>query len=157
MPSPVALGHPPVVQELPASLDWRNGAFGGAEDVRGDFADTETVTVIRGKDLGGVLLLDVFEHELAEPPLEPRREDDEVGAVGVRDGFEVLVVGGDGRASWALAVVEVCRLSPLASGMLQKLAARKPNCRGITSNSFAMKFCCCLGKSNLSNVAEHAI
>ena len=39
----VALGHPLVVQELAASLDRRKGAFGGAEDLRGDFADADMI------------------------------------------------------------------------------------------------------------------
>lgn len=55
----------------------------GADDLRGDEADADAVGVERGQDLGAELLLELRELGLPELALERRREDDEVGAVGV--------------------------------------------------------------------------
>ena len=126
-PVPEPLGHPPVIQKLLVSLHRYKGALGGADDLRGDPADADAFVVFRGEDVGGFFLLETVEDELTEPPFDPGRKEDEVGAVGVRHGLEGTVVGGDGRGAReenprsSLPPVEEPRESAAASGEVDEL------------------------------------
>lgn len=71
----------------------------GADDLGGDEADSDAVGVERGQDLGPELLLELGELGLAELALEPRREDHEVGAVGVGHGLQMAEVERDRPAA----------------------------------------------------------
>lgn len=86
------------VEGVVALLDG-DATVDGADDLRGDEADTDAVGVKRWQDLGPELLLELGKLGLAELALELRREDDEVGAVGVGHGLQMAEVERDRPAA----------------------------------------------------------